>query len=230
MMKYLLILSLTLALYGTVPIPSETSQLLIVSSKDFISSQASLQAYERSHNGWKKLLGEPIIVNLGRNGLAWGMGLIEFTHAKDEPIKVEGDGKSPAGLFRLDLSFGYEQNNFDFPYLQVDKTTLCIDDSNSLYYNQIIQEHDQTQFKSFEFMKRKDVLYKLGIVIRHNEQNMKKRGSCIFIHIQKANNSPTAGCTSFEEEELLKIMRWLKKQKHPLLLQLPEAYLQEGFK
>ena len=164
MMKYLLILSLTFTLNASISIPSDTSQLLLVSSKGFANNQASLQAYERSNSGWKKVLKQPIIVNLGRNGLAWGKGLIEFTHAQDEPVKMEGDGKSPAGLFRLDLLFGYEDNTFDLPYLQVDKSTLCIDDSNSLYYNQIIQEKDQTQFKSFEFMRREDTLYKLGIV------------------------------------------------------------------
>lgn len=230
MMKYILILSLTLTLYASISIPSDTSQVLLVSSKGFTSNQASLQAYERSGNGWKKVLKKPITVNLGRNGLAWGKGLIEFEQAQDEPVKVEGDGKSPAGLFRLDMLFGYEENSFDLPYLQVDKNTLCIDDSNSLYYNQIIQEKDQTRFKSFEFMKREDILYKLGVIVGHNEENLKKRGSCIFIHIQKGENSPTAGCTSLQEEQLFKIMQWLKKESSPLLLQLPDSYLQEGFK
>lgn len=230
MMKYILLLSLTLKLYASISIPSETSQVLLVSSKGFTSNQASLQAYERTDNGWKEVLKKPVIVNLGCNGLAWGKGLIEFEHAKNEPIKVEGDGKSPAGLFRLDMLFGYEENSFDLPYLQVDKNTLCIDDSNSLHYNQIIQEKDQIQFKSFEFMKREDTLYKLGIIVGHNEENLKKRGSCIFIHIQKGENSPTAGCTSLQEEELFKIMQWLKRESFPLLLQLPDSYLQEGFK
>ncbi len=230
MMKYLLILSLVLDLYASISIPPETSQVLLVSSKGFNSTQASLQAYERSGHEWKKVLGKSITVNLGRNGLAWGDGLIKFKHDQEEPIKMEGDGKSPAGLFRLDLSFGYESTNFEFPYLQVDESTLCIDDSDSLYYNQIIQEPDQTKFASFEFMKRKDVLYKLGIVVRHNEQNVRQGGSCIFIHIQKSEGSPTAGCTSMQEEQLLRIIQWLKEESSPLLLQLPDLYLQEGFK
>ncbi len=228
MMKYLLILSLTCGLYASVPIPIKTKQLLLVTSKGFDSTQAFLQAYERSNNKWKKTF-EPITVNLGRKGLAWGEGLIEFEHAPDEPIKVEGDGKSPAGLFKLDRLFGYEDSSFDLPYLQVDETTLCIDDSTSSHYNQIIRQNDHTPFKSFEFMKRNDVLYKLGIVVRHNEQNFKNRGSCIFMHIQKAKGSPTAGCTSMQEEQLLKIMKWLKEEKKPLLLQLPDSYLKEGF-
>ncbi len=228
MMKYLLILLLAFGLYASVPIPAKTSQLLLVSSEGFNNNQASLEAYERSNNKWKKSFG-PIIVNLGRNGLAWGEGLIEFEHAQDDPVKIEGDGRSPAGLFKLDLLFGYEQKRFDLPYLQVDESTLCIDDRDSSFYNQIIRKEDHTAFKSFEFMKRKDDLYKLGIVVRHNEQNFKDRGSCIFVHIQKAHASPTAGCTSMQEEQLFKIMRWLKQENSPLLLQLPVSYLQEGF-
>jgi D-alanyl-D-alanine dipeptidase len=230
MMKYLLILSLTFKLYASISIPPDTSQVLLVSSKGFNSTQASLQAYERSGNEWKEVLKRPITVNLGRNGLAWGKGLIELVHAQDEPVKVEGDGKSPAGLFRLGMLFGYKDNSFDLPYLQVDKNTLCIDDSDSLYYNQIIQEKDSGQFKSFEFMRREDILYKLGIIVGHNQENLKKRGSCIFVHIQKGEKSPTAGCTSLQEEQLFKIMQWLKKESFPLLLQLPDSYLQEGFK
>lgn len=226
MMKYLLILSLVFNLYASISIPSATKQLLVVSSDGFNDTKASLQAYERSLDDWIKVF-KPITVNLGRNGLAWGEGLITFKHEKHEPLKREGDGRAPAGLFRLDLFFGYEDRRFDFPYLKVDQNTLCIDDSDSLHYNKIIHENDQTKFKSFEFMKREDILYRLGIVVRHNEKNLKKHGSCIFIHIQKAENSPTAGCTSMEEKQLLKIMNWLNKESSPLLLQLPSSYLQE---
>jgi len=229
MMKYLLILSLVFELYAYIPIPSVTKQILVVSSREFNDTQASLQAYERSEDGWIKVL-EPITVNLGRNGLAWGEGIIEFKHKPNEPLKREGDGRAPAGLFSLDLFFGYSDNKFDFPYLKVDQNTLCIDDSESSHYNKIIQERDHTQFKSFEFMKREDTLYRLGIVVRHNAKNLKKHGSCIFIHIQKYEKSPTAGCTSLQEEQLLKIMNWLNKESSPLLLQLPDSYLQKGFR
>jgi len=228
MMKYLLILTCSCTLFASILIPASSKQILVVSSKGFDDSQASLQAFERNTDGWIKIF-EPVTVNLGRKGLAWGEGLITFIHPSDEPVKREGDGKSPAGLFELGMFFGYEEKHFDFPYLKVDKQTLCIDDSESVHYNKIIREKERSSFKSFELMKRKDNLYRLGITVSHNQENLKQHGSCIFIHIQKDENSPTAGCTSMQEEQLLKIMKWLKEENRPLLLQLPDTYLKEGF-
>lgn len=229
MMKYLLIFFISAGLYASIRIPLVSKQLLLVSSSDFNSSIASMQVYERDGIKWKRVF-KPIAVNLGRTGLAWGDGLISFAHEQDEPIKKEGDGKSPAGLFSLDFFFGYERKDFNYPYLKVDEETLCIDDVHSPSYNQVIEHANPSQFKSFEYMKRDDKQYKLGISVGHNKSKKKMQGSCIFIHIQRDINSPTSGCTSLEENELLKIMKWLESDKHPLLLQLPQIYLDKEFK
>jgi len=228
-MKNLLLFLLSLQLYADITLPSHTQQLIVVSAHDFNSTQANLQAYEKTHGTWTKVF-NTIPVNLGRSGLAWGKGLSELAHKKDEPIKKEGDGKSPAGLFSLENFFGYEPHNFNFPYLQVNSSSLCIDDSSTADYNNIIQTVDIDAYKSFEYMKRKDHLYKLGIVVGHNRQGLKDAGSCIFLHIQKSHNSSTSGCTAMKEEKLLQLMQWLDKSKEPLLLQVPHSYLEQGFK
>lgn len=243
MIKNISLLLLAFSLHASISIPPQTRQLLVVSSDGFMHNKATLQAYERKDRTWIKIF-EPVKVNLGRNGLAWGEGLIAFSHPADEPLKYEGDGKSPAGLFSLDLFFGYKEQDFRFPYLQVNTDTLCIDDSVAQEYNRIIEENDHDRFKSFEFMKRQDRLYYLGIAVGHNKKRLAARGSCIFIHIEKYTESvgeadlssakvkslPTAGCTSMPEDRLLEIMQWLDKSKNPLLLQLPDLYLPEGFK
>lgn len=239
-MKKALLLLFSFNLYAQITLPQNSEQLLLVSAEGFEKSQALLQAYEKYEGKWHKRF-EPISVNLGRNGLAWGEGLMTFEHKSDEPLKHEGDGKSPAGLFSLDLFFGYGDESFDFPYLRVDHSTLCIDDTSSQSYNQIIQDgsanttqeegafQKHPEFKSFEYMKREDNLYRLGIVVGHNKNALAGQGSCIFIHIQKSENSATSGCTSLHEEQLLRLMKWLNIEKKPLLLQLPKSYLHEGF-
>ncbi len=219
----LFFLILSLNLYSASIIPNSSRQLLLVQAKNFTISTASLQAYEKVDSVWHKH-GKSIEVNLGRNGLAWGEGLYTFKHKKGEPIKQEGDGKAPAGLFSLESFFGYEQQKFNFPYLRVTEQNLCIDDSDSSSYNTIIQTTEPKHFKSYENMRREDNLYRLGIVVGHNLRQKKQKGSCIFLHIQRDINASTAGCTSMKEEELFKIMRWLKKEKNPLLLQLPQEY------
>lgn len=228
MMKNILLLLLYVQIYADISIPTSTKQLLVVSSYDFNSTKASLQAYERREGAWAMVF-TSFSVNLGRSGLAWGKGLYRFRHATDEPIKQEGDGKSPAGLFTLESFFGYEDRHFKLPYLQVSPSTLCIDDSASPSYNSILQSQDSTKYRSFEYMKRGDDLYKLGIVVGHNSEALIKGGSCIFMHIQKSEDSPTSGCTAMQEEQLLQLMKWLDKAHKPLLLQLPQSYLEQGF-
>jgi len=223
---FLLLFSLTCS--AEVLIPKASTQLLVVSSKDFNASTASLQAYEKVNNSWEKRF-KKVQVNLGRNGLAWGKGLISFNHKKYESIKKEGDGKAPAGLFSLDGFFGYEKQAFNFNYLHLNTSDLCIDDSSSPEYNTLVKSTNSKHYKSFETMRREDNLYALGIRVGHNKQQIKQAGSCIFIHIQRAKNSPTAGCTAMKEEILLKLMKWLDKSKNPLLLQLPKSSLKEGF-
>jgi len=225
-MKNLLLFLLSIHICADITLPECTQQLIVVSSVDFNSTKARLQAYERRDNSWEKRFAA-MPVNLGRSGLAWGRGIHTFRHAEGEPSKMEGDGKSPAGLFRLDHFFGYEAKKFNFPYLQVSFSTLCIDESASLHYNHILDSYHTKQYKSFEYMKRKDNLYKLGIVVGHNKEGVKKAGSCIFMHIQKSENSPTSGCTSLQEDQLLKLMQWLDKSKCPLLLQVPKPYLED---
>lgn len=227
-MKNILIFLLSLQLYADISIPTDTKQLLVVSAHDFNSSKADLQAYEKEQETWTKIF-DNISVNIGRSGLAWGKGLKVFKSSPHDPVKKEGDGKSPAGLFTLESFFGYEKRSFNFPYLQVSSSTLCIDESDSDLYNQIVQSQDPSEFKSFEYMRREDDLYKLGIIVGHNQEGLKRGGSCIFIHIQKAHDASTAGCTAMKEENLLRLMKWLDQSKKPLLLQLPKTYLEEGF-
>ena len=49
--------------------------------------------------------GEAIPAVVGRNGLAWGRGVRTDLPA-GEPQKREGDGRAPAGIFKLGPAFG----------------------------------------------------------------------------------------------------------------------------
>jgi len=198
-----------------------SQQILLVVADDFNSSTAKLTCIEDN-----QLICKDVKVNLGKNGLGWGIGLKEIPHAQNEPIKHEGDKRAPAGVFLLTESFGYTpQHQGKLPYLYADKNLICVDDSHSSFYNQIIEANGNE--KSFEHMRRQDGQYRYGVVVAHNPNAVPMRGSCIFLHIQKEKNHPTVGCTSMEEEDLKKIIRWLDKKKHPLLIQIPQKYLKE---
>jgi len=194
-----------------------SEQIILVVAPDMNSSTAKLECYE---NGTKVF--KTVDVNLGFNGLAWGVGKIEITDKNSSRIiKKEGDKRAPAGIFSLTKRFGYSQiRDSKMPYLLATKSLICVDDPNATSYNKIINATGNE--KSFEHMRRDDDLYKYGIVVGHNLEAKKGYGSCIFLHVQRDKNSPTMGCTSMQEEEIKKIAQWLDKEQHPILIQIPK--------
>lgn len=203
-------------------IPQDSKQILKVTTNGWNKRNGTLQRYERDATKWEKV-GEPISIILGRNGLGWGLGL--HTIPKDAKyIKKEGDGRSPAGLFSLENGFGYTPFDINFPYSVYKTTDHCVDDSNSKWYNRIIDSTRITKdYNSFEHMRLKNNLYQYGIVVNHNPNQIKNGGSCIFIHIRSGNGKGTAGCTAMSQDNIVKVLKWLKRDKKPLLLQLPQS-------
>jgi hypothetical protein len=200
-------------------------QMVLVIASDYNATKAELFCYEQN----REVLG-PIEVNLGKNGLGFGVGDIALTQEKDAPIKHEGDKKAPIGVFTLDSLFGYETNtSLKMPYLHATKELICVDDTESKLYNQIIKKPYNLP-KSFEEMRRDDGQYELGITVGHNKEQLYKRGSCIFFHVQMGDDAPTAGCTSMQLEDLQKIAAWLDANKKPILVQITKAQKEEALK
>lgn len=216
--SFLIIVSFTILLFAN-------RQIILVVSEETNSSQANLECYEND-----RLVFQAITVNLGAKGMGIGVGEYELPQHKGIGLKYEGDKKAPMGIFQLTSVFGYTQNNdFHMPYLQTSKNLICVDDSDSKDYNKIISLSMKPP-QSYEIMKRDDQQYELGIVVGHNLQQRKKRGSCIFIHVQKKENAPTVGCTSMKLQDLEKITSWLESEKNPLLIQIPKSYAKEILK
>ncbi|MBU1927774.1 L,D-transpeptidase family protein [bacterium] len=214
---FLIIISFQILLYSS-------QQVILIVANDFNSPYARLECYE---NGNKVF--NTIDVNLGTNGLGWGIGEIALTQQAHEPLKHEGDKKSPAGVFKLTDMYGYSKNsNFKMPYLYTSKKLICVDESDSTFYNQMIEMRGDE--KSFEYMKRQDGQYELGIVVAHNKNAIKNRGSCIFLHVKKSENATTAGCSAMRLDEIRQIGNWLDSKKDPILIQIPKSSSQEILK
>jgi len=201
------------------PIFTFASQIVLVVAKDSTTNKAKLQ---RFYDG--KKVGHSIDVNIGKNGL--GLGISDISIEFDTKVsKREGDKKAPLGIFKLTSVFGYDESlNIDMPYIHATKDLICVDDSNSKYYNHIINMPSNKP-DSFEYMRRDDEQYKLGVVVEHNKKQIKNGGSCIFLHIQKAKDAPTAGCTSMRYEDLKTLVEWLDFEKNPVLIQVDRKNL-----
>lgn len=208
----------------------DAKQLIVVSTKNWSTSNGMLQRFEKEGENWQKL-GKAINIKLGRNGLGWGIGL--HTIPKNAKIiKKEGDGKAPAGIFTLKQAFGYAPFNVKYPYVVYKETDHCVDDVHSKLYNKIVDSKKViVDYRSKEHMKFPKDYYKYGIVVNHNHideyEPAEGAGSCIFIHIKKV---PTAGCTVMSESEIKEIIQWLDPKDNPLLVQGTEAVVKSLWK
>lgn len=207
-----------------------STQMILILTKNWEDSTGVLFRYERNKFGenWTQI-GTAFPVTVGRSGLAWGTGLHGSTLDKG-PVKHEGDGKAPAGVFRLSKIFGYESLEnvkwLNMPYIHVDSCAECIDDTNSKYYNTIIDDRKviHRDWKSSEHMKLSDNEYEWGIFVENNSMpRIKGNGSCIFLHIWEDEGIPTAGCSSMKEDNLIEILHWLNINSSPVLVQLPQT-------
>ena len=202
-------------------LPPVCRQVLLVTASVKKSISAELRLLELgAAKSWQQVQ-ETIPVTLGRNGLAWGMGEHTALSPDGFRLKREGDGCSPAGVFRLPLAFGEAlTSQCKLSYLPITATLIAIDDSKSQFYNQIVDSAALTKdWDSTELMQRTDGLYHWGIVVAHNPSNQTGAGSCIFIHLWRGPGQPTAGCTAMSEANLLRILAWLDPALEPRLVQ-----------
>jgi len=216
-------------------LPDHSTQLMVVTTPGWNSVVGRLQRYEReaASGSWTPI-GDAVTVDVGRNGAAWGRGLISIEsllEPKDpvpNPVKVEGDGRSPAGVFRIGPTFGYAAQrpaDWKMPYVPIAAATECVDDSASKFYNRVLDRSRVTaDWSSSEKMAQAGEAYRWGAVI---EQNMHpavpRSGSCVFLHIWGGEGVGTAGCTAMAREQLEAILAWLDPKKQPLLVEMPEA-------
>jgi L,D-peptidoglycan transpeptidase YkuD (ErfK/YbiS/YcfS/YnhG family) len=208
---------------------ADAQQMVVVTTADWDVNHGLMQTFEREGAGWKAVSSrQPITV--GRSGSAWGLGL--HTVSAPGPVKQEGDGRSPAGVFRIGLAFGYAPGESTaLRYQGMTGSDYCIDVSNSSSYNRIVDAKVVGQSViegSTEPMRRDlhangDQRYKLGFVIGHNDAAVAARGSCIFAHLWKQPGEPTAGCTAMSEDAMRDLFSWLRADGQPVFVLLPQS-------
>ena len=209
----------------------DAEQVVVVVTRDWDAPAGELRRYERGGDGdaWREV-GEAAPVTVGRAGSAWGIGL--HPAQSSGPQKREGDGRAPAGVFALGTAFGYADHAVTaMPYRTMRESDYCIDVPASPLYNHIVDAREAGEKAvagSTEPMRRDlhldgDQRYRLGFVIEHNPQAQPNAGSCIFAHLWKAPDAPTAGCTAMADGVMEQLLGWLDPRRKPVFVLLPQS-------
>ncbi|MGA4718504.1 L,D-transpeptidase family protein [Fictibacillus nanhaiensis] len=189
-------------------------QVIIVTVPTVRSYKGKLYSYEKMSDGnWKEAM--PVMkAVIGKTGVS--------------SRKLEGDGKSPAGKFMFGTSFGStsKPSGMTWPFKKTTINDYWVDDSNSSLYNRWVTVNPTTKKTWRSAEKLLHPLYKYATVIRYNDDPIVKgKGSAIFLHIWKNENSPTLGCVAISETNIVKVLRWINSSKRPIIIIGTEAQI-----
>ncbi len=127
--------------------------------------------------------------------------------------KLEGDKKTPQGLFNLSYLY-FRKDRVKKPQTLLNCKSIsknmgwCNDIRSKKFYNKRVINYNK--FRS-EKLYRKDYKYDYLIPIKYNWSRPKiPKGSAIFIHLTK-NYKPTAGCIGLSKKDFLILAKLITK-------------------
>ena len=137
--------------------------------------------------------------SLGRHGVTWS--------------KREGDGKTPAGRFRL--MGGYWRADRLRPkqgalrLRPINAHMGWCDDASDANYNRPLRLPARARH---EELLRADGLYDVVLILDHNQRpRVRGHGSAIFFHLTRNGNDPTAGCVAIARAQMLRLLPRLSR-------------------
>ena len=179
----------------------EAKRLVLVTAPDMNRERVTLRLYVRQNraSGWRQL-GKPRAGVIGRAGMGWGHTFRAFAKP-GEPVKREGDKRTPAGFFRIGTSFGFEASSRPGHLVLKHNQTICVDDVRSEAYN-TIQPRSAIGLKVSGENMRKYAVYRHGLFIDYPSSRKAQAGSCIFLHLMTKSGRGTLGCLAVPEMTL----------------------------
>ncbi len=122
--------------------------------------------------------------------------------------KIEGDGKTPIGKFELGKILSTNligKNKNGLEYIHINNEMYWVDDPKSRYYNRLVNIKEVGKdWNSAEHLIDYPIQYEYIIEIKTNPNNIKGKGSAIFLHC--ANTSTTAGCVAVDAKIMKRIV------------------------
>ena len=218
----LLLIAPSLALAQSCPAPlASAHRLLLVVPATMNSTTAYARRFSRAspRAPWRPA-GGPFTALLGYRGVGWAHAYRRFA-AKGEPIKVDGDLRVPAGVFRVGRSFGFAPSRRP-GYLRLVPGVTCVDDPRSPAYNTITTRakvgwrvHGENMWRVRQ--------YGQGLLVDYPTNRAARAGSCIFIHLWLKNANGTHGCVALPPKRVTAMQNFA--QRGAVLAVIPKRAL-----
>lgn len=204
------------------PVPADALQLVVVISRGWEATAATLLRFERASAGaeWMPVgLAKRGVV--GRTGMGWGRGL--HPEGLEGAEKYEGDGATPAGVFRISAAFGAAPRKVDLAWTVARPGLVCVTDKGSPHYNKVVDlARVPMRWDSDEPLLGVDDSYELAVVLDQNVAPVEPgRGACIFIHAWKGTGKPTNGGVATTKDAVESLVEWLDASVKPVAVVLP---------
>lgn len=136
--------------------------------------------------------------------------------------KVEGDKKTPEGVFSPTISFGLKDNpGSKLDYHKIVEGDYWVDDSNSPYYNKLVNTNTTAKnWNSAEDMLGATPYYNYAISLDYNIDAVPNKGSAVFIHCTKdLTDTYSAGCIRIPEEYMIKLVNSVDSKTKIVILE-----------
>lgn len=208
----------------------EARQLVLVTAADALADKGTLRRFARTGPGapWVEA-GQPVPCRLGRKGLGQGRGLAAALPGG--PVKREGDGRTPAGVFPIPAAFGYAsaedaaRAGVRLPYVAVSDRTSCVTDAGSPLFGKVVGPGERPEGGvRQDRMVRDDGANAWGVVIGHNAGAADPQaGTCLFLNVRPAGGPATGGSVGIPAEAAAALAAWLDPTAKPVVAVLPEA-------
>lgn len=170
-------------------------QVIEIAANGMRTTRATARTYERVGERWR-LVHKGMPARVGRNGLS------------HPATRVAGDGTTPVGNYGFVFDFGSRPDpgveGFEWRHLGPGDCWSGIRRA----YNRWV-ERSPCASGDEDLWVSAGRAYRYAAVIDFNYRRpVFGRGSGIFLHV--ATESPTSGCVSLPERELLAVLRWMR--------------------
>lgn len=172
----------------------KTSQ--IIDARQTGKTTGVLTVHNKDYGHWSQVMSTSCI--LGKNGVSWN--------------KVEGDKKTPCGVYSLGQAFGILDNpGCTRSYHKVTPYDYWDGDSSSKNYNRLVDSrYTCVNARRSEHLIDYPGPYNYAVAINYNAEQTPRKGSAIFLHCQRVGGSYTLGCVAVPQNQMVWILRNLR--------------------